>query len=171
MKRPLVKAIGCSNIVCLDVGFNEIIPLAQELWSQNAPDFISENGQILSLVKRVRQATHYQGILVYDRGGDRREFLVPWTKDSSCHYIVRQRGDRHLLYKGKLQSGLNLAWSCNTPYSATIIKEKKDEEKTYSIEFGFLPVRLPEWPERNLWLIVAKWLRKTQLIVLTTDLC
>ncbi len=109
-----------------------------------------------------------RGILVYDRGGDRREFLVPWTKDSSCHYIVRQRGDRHLLYKGKLQSGLNLARSCNTPYSATIIKEK-GRRKTYSIEFGFLPVRLPEWPERNLWLVVVKGLGKTPLMLLTTE--
>jgi len=168
-EKTIGKGYWMCDVVGCEVGSNEIIPLAQELWSQNAPDFISENKQILSLVKRVRQATHYQGILVYDRGGDRREFLVPWTKDSSCHYIVRQRGDRHLLYKGKLQSGLDLAWSCNTPYSATIIKEKKDEEKTYSIEFGFLPVRLPDWPERNLWLVVVKGLGKTPLMLLTTE--
>lgn len=168
-EKTIGKGYWMCDVVGCEVGSNEITPLAQELWSQNAPDFISENDQILSLVDRVRQATHYQGVLVYDRGGDRREFLVPWTKDSSCHYIVRQRGDRNLLYRGKLQSGLSLAGSCNTPYSSTIIKEKKGEEKTYSIEFGFLPVRLPEWPERNLWLVVVKGLGRTPLMLLTTE--
>ena len=59
---------------------------------------------MLSLVERARKATGHRGILVYDRGGDRREFLVPWTLDSSCHYIIRQRGDRNLLYRGNPQS-------------------------------------------------------------------
>lgn len=168
-EKTIGKGYWMCDVVGCEVGSNEITPLAQELWSQNAPDFTSENEQILSLVKRVRQATDYQGILVYDRGGDRREFLIPWTKDSSCHYLVRQRGDRNLLYRGKLQSGLSLAGLCNTPYSATIIKEKKGEEKTYSIEFGFVPVRLPEWPERSLWLVVVKGFGKTPLMLLTTE--
>ena len=45
------------EVVGSEVGSNEIIPLAQELWSQNAPDFKSDNDQILSLAKRVRQST------------------------------------------------------------------------------------------------------------------
>ena len=168
-EKTIGKGYWMCGVVGCEVGSSEITPLAQELWSQNAPDFTSENEQILSLVKRVRQATHYQGVLVYDRGGDRREFLIPWTKDSSCRYIVRQRGDRNLLHRGKLRSGLNLAVFCSTPYSATIIKEKKGEEKTYRIEFGFLPVRLPEWRERKLWLVVVKGLGKKPLMLLTTE--
>ncbi len=167
--KKIGKGYWMCDVVGCEVGSNEITPLAQELWSQDAPDFISENEQILCLVERVRQATKYQGILVFDRGGDRREFLKPWTKDSSCHYIVRQRGDRNLLYRGKLQSGLNLALSCKTLYSTTVIKEKKGEEKTYLIEFGYLPVRLPECPERNLWLVVVKGFGKDPLMLLTTE--
>ena len=168
-EKTIVNGYWMCDVVGCEVGSNEITPLAQELWSQNAPDFKSENDQILSLVERVRQATGYRGILVYDRGGDRREFLVPWTKDSSCRYIVRQRGDRNLLYRGKLHDGLSLAESCTTPYSSTIIKEKKGEEKIYSIEFGFVPVSLPEWPERNLWLVVVKGFGKKPLMLLTTE--
>lgn len=168
-EKTIGKGYWLCDVVGCEVGSNEIIPLIQELWSQNAPDFTSENEQILSLVKRVREATNFQGILVYDRGGDRREFLIPWTQDSSCHYIVRQRGDRHLLYRGKPHNCLSLAESCATPYGATIIKEKKGEEKTYFIEFGFMPVRLPECPERGLWLVVVKGFGKTPLMLLTTE--
>lgn len=168
-EKKIGKGYWMCDVVGCEVGSNEITPLTQDLWSQDAPDFISENKQVLSLVERVRQATNYQGILVYDRGGDRREFLAPWTKDTSCHYIVRQRGDRNLLYRGKHRSGLSLAHSCNTPYSSTVIKEKKGEEKTYFIRFGFLPVRLPEWPKRKLWLVVVKGFGKQPLMLLTTE--
>lgn len=168
-EKTIGKGYWMCDVVGCEVGSNEIIPLAQELWSQNAPEFTSENEQILSLVKRVRRATNYQGILVYDRGGDRRKFLRPWTKDSSCHYIVRQRGDRNLLYRGKSRSGLSLAESCKTPYGSTVIKEKKGKEKVYSIEFGFLPVRLPEHPDRHLWLVVVKGFGRKPLMLLTTE--
>ena len=159
----LCEVVGC------EVGSNEITPLAQELWSQDAPDFKSDNDQILRLVERVRQSTGGRGIIVYDRGSDRRRLLVPWTQDNSCRYLVRQRGDRHLLYKRKAKSGLELASSCKTPYAAKIIKEKEGEEKTYFIEFGFMPVRLPECPKRPLWLVVVKGLGKKPIMILTTE--
>ena len=159
----LCEVVGC------EVGSNQIIPLAQQLWSQNAPDFKSDNDEILRLVEWVRQSTGGRGIIVYDRGSDRRRLLVPWTQDDTCRYLVRQRGDRHLLYRRKAKSGLELASSCKTPYSAKIIKEKEGEEKTYFIEFGFMPVRLPECPKRPLWLVVVNGFGKTPLMILTTE--
>lgn len=165
----IAKGYWLCEVVGCEVGSNEIIPLAQELWSQDAPDFKSDNDQILSLIKRVRQSTGGRGIIVYDRGSDRRRLLVPWTQDNTCRYLVRQRGDRHLLYKRKARSCLALASSCKTPYAAKIIKEKEGEEKSYIIEFGFLPVRLPECPNRALWLVVVKGLGKKPLMILTTE--
>jgi hypothetical protein len=159
----LCEVVGC------EVGSHEITPLAQELWSQEAPDFISENDQILSIIGRVREATEDRGIILYDRGGDRRKLLIPWTKDDSCRYMVRQRGDRYLLYRGKRTAGLELAFSCKTPYAETLLKEKEDEEEVYHIQFGFLPVRLPEHPARPLWLVVVKGFGKEPLMVLTTE--
>ena len=159
----LCEVVGC------EVGSNQIIPLAQQLWSQNAPNFKSDNDEVLCLVEQVRQSTDGRGIIVYDRGSDRRRLLVPWTQDDSCRYLVRQRGDRHLLYKRKARSGLELASICKTPYTAKIIKEKEGEEKTYFIEFGFMPVRLPECPKRPLWLVVVNGFGKTPLMLLTTE--
>jgi hypothetical protein len=159
----LCEVVGC------EVGSNEITPLAQELWSQKAPDFRSENDQILSVVQKVRNATGGRGILMFDRGGDRRELLVPWTEDITCRYLVRQRGDRHLIYKGKAKNCMQLADICKTPYATTIMKEKEGEEKAYFIHFGFLPVRLPECPGRPLWLVVIKGFGQAPLMILTTE--
>jgi hypothetical protein len=159
----ICEVVGC------EAGLKEIIPLAQELWSQDAPDFVSENEQVLSLVDRVRKATGGKGVVVYDRGGDRRKLLIPWTKDASCRYLIRQRGDRYLRYRGKARSVSELGELCKTPYGCTLIKEKKEEEVTYFIHFGFLPVRLPEYPDRPLFLVVVKGMGKKPLMLLTTE--
>jgi hypothetical protein len=163
------KGYWVCEVVGCEVGSNQITPLAQELWSQNAPDFKSENDQILSVVQKVRQATKGQGIIMFDRGGDRRELLIPWTKDSTCRYMVRQRGDRRLVYNKNAKSCLELADVCKTPYSTTILREKEGEEKVYFIHFGFLPVRLPECPDRPLWMVVIKGFGKKPLMILTTE--
>ncbi len=168
-ERAIGKGYWLCNVVACEVGSKEIIPLAQELWSQDAPDFTSENEKILGLVGRVCEATNFNGVLVYDRGGDRRGFLIPWTRDRRCHYIVRQLGDRNFLYRGRLNNCLSLADICSTPYGATVIKERKGKEKTYFIEFGFMPVRLPECPGRKLWLVVVKGFGEIPLMLLTTE--
>ncbi|MCD6498203.1 MAG: hypothetical protein J7M25_07910 [Deltaproteobacteria bacterium] len=105
----------------------------------------------------------------FREAGDRREFLIPWTKDERVRYLVRQRGHRHLLYKGKLKSGKALAEICKTPYGETIVKEKDGEEKACFVHVGFLPVRLPECPRRPLWLVVAKGFGEEPMMLLTTE--
>jgi hypothetical protein len=168
-EKGIAKGYWCCEVVGCDVGSNEITPLAQELWSHKAPDVKSENDQILSIVSRVREATGNNGILLYDRGGDRRKLLLPWTKDEHCRYMVRQRGDRHLLYRGTSRECLELALSCKTPYAETLLKEKEDAEEVCHIQFGFIPVKLPEYPARALWLVVVKGFGKVPLMILTTE--
>jgi len=168
-EKTLCKGYWLCAVVGCEVNEKEIVPLSQQLWSQEAPDFVSENAVIKEHVSAVLQATDHRGILVYDRGGDRREFLMSWTKDERVRYIVRQRGDRHLMYKGKPKSGDGLAALCKTPYAETVVREKDGKEKTYFIHFGFLPVRLPEHPERSLWLVVVKGFGSEPMMLLTTE--
>jgi hypothetical protein len=156
-------------VVGAEAGSSEIIPLAQTLWSQEAPDHVSENHEVLSIVRKVLAATDHRGILVYDRGGDRRMLYKEWAANPLTRFIIRQRGDRSLLYKTKLKDTLHMAENCKTPYAATIIKDKDGKEKVYHIHFGFMPVRLPEHPLRPLWLVVVKGFGDKPLMLLTTE--
>jgi hypothetical protein len=158
----LCEVVGC------DVGSSEITPLSQSLWSQKAPGFVSENDEILKLVRRVYAATQRRGIFVIDRGGDRRE-LYKELVGGGCRFLIRQRGDRHLLYKGRPIETIKLARFCSLPYAETVVKEKDGEEKVYTLEFGYLPVRLPEWPDVPLWLVVVKGFGKEPMLLLTTE--
>ena len=156
------------EVVGAEVGSSEITPLAQTLWSQVAEDFVSKNAEILEVVSKVLKATEKRGILALDRGGDRRRFYQHWVPDESVDFIIRQRVDRNLLHKGKAKKSLQLANTCSTPYAATVIKENQGKETVYQIEFGFIPVRLPQHPERQLYLVVVKGFGQQPLMLLTT---
>lgn len=158
----------CQVVGC-ETGTSQITPLAQSLWSQESPDFKSENKEILDIVQKVHHVSQGRGIFVIDRGGDRRRLLAPWTKDASFRYLARQKGDRHLLYKNKPKSCFTLAGICKTPYAEKLMRIKGGKEEFFHVHFGFLPVRLPECPDRPLCLVVVKGFGKKPLMLLTTE--
>ena len=168
-EKVLGQGYWLCAVIGAEVGSAGITPLAQGLWSQNAPDFISENEEILSLVRQVLRATAGRGIVVLDRGGDRGEFYQAWVPASGVRFLIRLRGDRHLLYKGKAQAALGLARTCKTPYAETVLREKDGKEKKYTISVGFRPVRLPAHRHRQLWMVVIKGFGREPLMLLTTE--
>ncbi len=60
-----------------------------------------------------------------------------------------------------------LAEFCKLPYAEHIVKKEGEQEKGYTLEFGFLPVRLPEFPDVPPW--VVKGLGRDPLLFLTTE--
>lgn len=142
-----------------------MIPLHLSLWSAEAPDFESENHEILSAVDTVRAASGARGIWVMDRGGDREKLLKPFL-ERKMRFIVRLVGNRNLVAKGREVLAERLAEGCQLPYAETIVKEEKGDEKCYHIEFGYRPVHLPE-REEQLYLVVVSGFGKEPLMLLT----
>ena len=166
------NSVGNGYWLCQAIGVNQasgkIIPLVNRLYSSTAPDFISENDHILDITDNILNATDYDGIIVMDRGGDRRKLLIPWSKNENIDYIIRQRGDRHLIYRRGLHLCNDLAAYCDTPYSETVTKIQDGKIKTYHLSFGFLPVRLPGFKNRQLYLVVVRGFGKKPMMLLTT---
>jgi len=144
----------------------KIIPLYERLYSQDAPDFDSENTEILKAVDGVRRRVECKGIWVMDRGGDRRKLFVPFL-DRTMEFIVRLQGDRHLVYRGRKVPVKDLATSCPMLYRERVVKEETSGEKVYTIEVGFRRVRMPNRPE-ELVLVVVTGLGSEPLMLLTT---
>ncbi len=156
-------------IVAAEVGGERITPLAVRLWSQEAADFESENDEVLSLARQVLAATNKRGIIVYDRGGDRGRLYREWAADPEIRFLIRQVGARDLIYKKQRINTAELVERCKLPYSEKVIKINDGREKVYLISFGFLPVRLPEHPDRRLYLVVVKGFGKGPMLLLTTE--
>lgn len=153
------------NVVGVERGEVSIIPLYSKLYSQNSNDFLSENEEIKEAIFTVCSYTERRGIWVLDRGGARKNIIHPLL-DKKLKFIIRLRGTRHLIYRGKRLSAQQLAESCPLPYMEKIVKEEGKEEKIYFLEFGMRRVKLPERGEQ-LSLIVFRELGKERIILLT----
>jgi hypothetical protein len=156
----------CCQVVGARRGSPEVLPLYQELYSQKAPDFDSENEEILKAVETVSSLTGGRGTWVMDRGGDRREIIVPLLR-WKCRFLIRLRGDRHLVVRRSQQSVEEIAAQCRRAYRETVIKETKEGEKVYDLDFGGCVVRFPGF-DQKLFLVVVDGFGEKPLLLLTT---
>ncbi len=155
---------GCMAVACEPCS-RQMIPLNLRLWSSEAPDFISENHQVLEVMRMIHQATEGRGIFVYDRGGDRDSIMLPLLEQGS-RWVIRQRGDRHVLFNGKARRELDVATGCAMKYAETIVKETRNGEKVHRLEFGARTVKLPE-KDQVLTLVVVNGFGTEPLMLLT----
>ena len=110
------------NVIGCEEGKRRVIPLYQALYSAQAPEFESENHEILGAVDGVRKWTNGRGIWVMDRGGDRENLLHPFL-DRQMRFIVRLVGNRDLLFRGCKRAALDIARGCPLWYAEVIVKE------------------------------------------------
>ena len=143
-----------------------VVPLMQELWSAEAPDFESENTQLLAIIDTVAQATDRRGVYVLDRGGDRMKLYEPLLARGLC-FLIRLRGDRHVVVRGRVRSVADVAQGVGMRYAETVVRESAGGEKRAHLEYGFGRVHLPGRRDLELTLVVVKGLGQEPLMLLT----
>ena len=128
---------------CVEVyayfGRGLIVPLLLDPYSIEHPETESENARILQAVSQVMSATEGRGVLVMDIGADRNSLLVPWLDDAR-RFVIRLRGDRHLL----LDNGVALP---AVELAEKLLHHSADHRH------GFCRVYLPERPSHPLYLV------------------
>jgi hypothetical protein len=161
----IVPGYWTCHIVACEPKSRRMLPLHLSLWSQKAPEFDSENTQILRAVDTVHTSVKDRGIWVMDRGGDREKLFRPFL-ERGLRFIVRLTAKRDLIYRGKRVHVLQLAEDCPMYFAEAIVKENRTDEKTYHLEYGFRRVRLPG-REEDLYLVVVKGFGAEPLMLLT----
>ena len=160
LQQDFVKIVDGQEIIFPERDF---VPLKQELWSSSAPDYSGDNQHILKLVGEIRSEIGARGILVSTRQHDQRELLIPWSRSNVDRFIIRQRSESRLMYRNTQKTVDELIEYCGTPYGSTVFilgGMESEYETDHFIHFGFLPVRLPELPQRTLSLVVVKGLEE-----------
>ena len=90
-RRELADGHWCFQAVAVARGSTEMMPLSQELRSQETRGFASENEGILNSMARVSRVTQGRGVWAVDRNVDRRKILRV-LMDQGDRSIVCQRG-------------------------------------------------------------------------------
>ena len=153
------------EVIAAETGERDVVPLYQSLYSQKSPEFESENAEVLQAINTVCNYTGDAGIWVIDRGGDRGEIIHPLL-ESDRKFIIRMRGDRHVLYRGKSRSMEEVARGCPLVYADRVVKETKGKEDAYNLEYGYRKIRLPGY-EKPLYLLVVTGFGTKPLMLLT----
>jgi hypothetical protein len=109
----------------------------------------SENEESLACFGRIHEATGRKGTWILDRGIDRRELMLPMLRMEAA-FVVRQRGDRHIVTAGGRQLSVQ--------ERATEIFYQRDCTSRWPID-GWTctdTVTLPEVPHQE-FLLVVSW--------------
>jgi hypothetical protein len=162
----LVSGYWAAVALACEPKSRRVLPLMQELWSADAPDFQSENAQLLWIIDTVAGATAKRGVYVLDRGGDRTKLYEPLLA-RELRFIIRLRGDRHLMKRGRSRRADDLARGARMRYAETVVREQAGGEKKVHLEYGFVRVQLPARRDVALTLVVVKGFGQEPLLLLT----
>ncbi len=154
------------QVIAVENEDTAIVPLYSALYSQAAPDFVSENAEIKAAMAAVSEACEDRGIWVIDRGGDRGALYADLL-DAGRSFVIRQKGDRHLLSGFRTIETARLAADCPLSYATHIVREENGKEVRRRLEYGFRPVRLPQRPDVPLSLVVVRGLGEQPMMLLT----
>lgn len=162
----LVDGYWTNQIIAAEVGSNEITPLHLSLYSQNAPEFVSENVKINDSIDQVGTAVQNRGIWVIDRGGDRDALYNPLLQNKR-DFIIRMVGSRDVIHQEQKVRSYWLAVATRLHYKRSFVKIIHGNEVLYNITFGFVPVQLPDI-DTPLNMVVVKGIGKKPMMLLTT---
>ena len=122
-KDELADGYWMMQVIAGEAGRSEVIPLYHRLYSSVAPDFEGENLEIIKAVQTVVRGVGDRGTWVVDRGGDRGK-LYEFFLNRSLPFLIRLKGDRHLVYRGRKIPARELARSCRLPYREVLVDRK-----------------------------------------------
>jgi len=152
--------------VACESGGRRPIPLHFRLWSADSPGFVSENEEVKAIVDEITRHTKKRGIFVYDRGGDNIEFYRHFI-DKGLDFIVRLKERYVRSWKRNVMCG-ELAWQCQMRYREVVTFDHHGTERRVTVEFGVVPVRLPDIPDRLLHMVVVRGFGQKPMMLLTT---
>jgi len=166
-EKQLAQGYWTLHIMGAKVDSAKLTPLYQRLWSAKAPDFVSENEEIIGGIDAVCAHVGQRGLWIMDRGGDRDNLFEPML-DRGLRFLFRLVGNRNLIYNNQTLLVSKIAAECRCPFTKTITRFEDGKERVYTLRFGFRRVRLPDRPEL-LGLLVIHGFGDQPMMLLTTE--
>jgi hypothetical protein len=168
-RKPLERGYWVVRIEATDQ-HNQCLPLYTEVFSTKAPDYAGWHETFADAVERVASQLDNDAVWLFDRAFDAMEWLQV-CQTVGLRWVIRQQQTRHVeLANGvkcdmrALASGLHRPHALRIPY----VCKKTHQRKSYPVQFGFVPVRLPDL-EAALYLIVVQRPCRDPLVLLSNE--
>jgi len=154
------------EVVAYDPISGVLMPIAAHIWSRNAPDYVDDSDEILSVLKRVQEATAGRGVFFLDADVGalmlRAEPFANSVSRDAFRYVTAVSGRVELLHEGHLKFINEIPHLVERPFGVTTYKwirgaQNVEVETAVVCSFGSNEVSLPETPEKPLSLIVVDW--------------
>lgn len=136
--------------------WNDVVftPVAQTLWSTQAPGSLSRTDEIVRLIRSVSTACAGHGVFSVNAAAD--SDLPVALADESCNYVVHVAPEQPLMHRRHRTDAASVGTACNKPYATTIYKTQDDHEESVFLQFGATPVTLPDRRGQPLWLLTIE---------------
>ena len=136
--------------------WNDVVftPVAQTLWSTQAPGSLSRTDEIVRLIRSVSTACAGHGVFSVNAAAD--SDLPVALADESCNYVARVAPEQPLVHRRHRTDAASVGTACSKPYATTIYKTQEDHEESVFLQFGATPVTLPDRRGQPLWLLTIE---------------
>jgi len=161
--RKITDGYWYAGVSALTSKHKQPIPVYSRVYSSKEESYVSNNAETLKSLKFISSHFPKTNIRALDRGYDAGyifKYLLP--RDES--FIVRTRGDRNCIYKGKTIQVSNLAKGVKGKYS---LKFEAKNGKKANCKISIIPVTLPDYADKALNLVVCNGFGKEPLMLLT----
>ena len=136
--------------------WNDVVftPVAQTLWSTEAPGSLSRTGEIVRLIRTVAAACGGRGVFNINAIAD--SDLPAALANETFNYVVRVAPQQPLLHRRRPSDAVSIGKACTKPYATTIYKTQEDYEESVFLQFGATPVTLRTGHDQPLWLLTIE---------------
>jgi hypothetical protein len=158
-----VNGYNCFEIAALTSKYNMPISVYSKIYSNFEKDFVSEDEEAFKGLNFIRESFNNKGIKALDRGFDNKKYYEYFT-DNHEAFVIRAKGNRNVIHKGKSINVLKLAKKYQGKFS-TLVKNKAG--KIRKCKFSFVPITLPDLPDKLLTLVIVKGFGKQPMMLIS----
>ena len=144
---------------------NKELPIGvySHIYSSLEDGFKSQNIETIKGLDFVEKHFGKKGIYALDRGYD-ANFFYKYFSNGNKDFVIRSKGNRNVIYKGKSLNIEKVANLYKGKYSYEYTNQKNKRKK---LKFSYAPIKLPAIPDKNLTMVIIRGHGKRPTMLIT----